>query len=630
MQHYAISCKYAARRQVIPSDDELPQCEGTGLHSSIGLSSRSEQDTSASSSCSTSRFTDDLLSSAPESTVDSHGLKNSKLNSGEIDLHVIRQRVQKDNVTAFVTLLKALFGVSLLSSPRVLGETGLLLGIIVYTFILVACCGSCWCLLQARAKVAASMTTNIPTTIAPPRLRHLHTAQSPVSMNVITYGDLGRELLGTNQSLLINLLIVTLHVSFGGGLVCSSMRQIALVLGWDKEIRNDQNSQDEDEEVVWMAGRWILAVIYFPIICLLLQFRSMKQLFWVCLSGLVIFCVGCLGTMVYSALLVDSNGDGNLIWDVPNDALEWRWGGVPNFVASTLCAMEGINLALPIANSYLASSSSGNESVSDHYQSAMPNRSPVPVVAAAVGVFGLLTMLVATFGYVSGLGGGDGTKHEEGSEDSNPVCPFVAYCLDSVLLSHIHRASMACALTLTLPIILYPSLELVDRWADERFEQLKTGKTLSGQPLDGTWNGFVLGAPPEELRRHLTIEEHLFGREPFFPCLHRNWRYRIIHAAAVCLLGIAEVSWNRGLVLFKGVGLSFACFILPVVLFVRASSLHEVLTQPGLAAALLGLVTLGLVNLVLVMLSVFTDHNFLPAELSDDPLHHHDAEAGHF
>jgi hypothetical protein len=365
-------------------------------------------------------------------------------------------------------------------------------------------------------------------------------------------------------------------------------------------------------------------------ICLLLQFRNIKQLFRVCLCGLVVFGVGCIGTMVYSATLVDSNGDGNFIWDIPSDALKWRWSGVPNFVASTLCAMEGINLALPIANSYLESSSLVNETVSDHYQSGIPNRSPVPVVTAAVGVYGVLTMLVATFGYVSGLGGGNGTKHEDGSEDSNLECPFVAYCLDSAFLSHIHRGSMACALILTLPIILYPSLELVDRWADERSEQLKTGKTLSGQSLDGAWNGFVLGAPSEELRRQLTIEEHVFGQEPFFPCLHRNWRYRIIHAAAVCLLAIAEVRWNRGLVLFKGVGLSYACFILPVVLFVRASSLHAVLLQPGLATALLGLMTLGLINFVLVMLSVFTDHNFLPTELSDDPLHHHHEEDGHF
>ena len=251
------------------------------------------------------------------------------------------------------------------------------------------------------------------------------------------------------------------------------------------------------------------------------------------------------------------------------------------------------------------------------------DRSPVPVVTAAVAVFGVLTLIVAYFGYLSGLGGGSGTQHDKEDDDQDD-CPAVAYCLDSDLLEAIHRLSLMVALILTLPIILYPSLELLERWAEERNYQLKTGRTTCNEELtDKSWNGFVWGVPSELMRREIELEEALFGKEPYFPGLHRHWRYRVCHAAAVCLLSIVSRPWERALVLYKGIGLSIACFLLPVVLFVKAYTLPVVLKQPGLAAALAGLMALGFTNFVLVILSVFTKHNFLPTEIHDDPLGHH-------
>ncbi|CAB9525561.1 expressed unknown protein [Seminavis robusta] len=567
----------------------------------------------------------------------------------------ISQKVQSSNITAFVTLLKALFGVSLLSSPRVLGETGLVLGVLVYSLIVTACMGSCWCLLQARDKVATASSSSPETSTTATRPSLLTATSSSISAtttlsaNAITYGDLGLSLLGVKQSVMINFLIVSLHICFGAGLVSSSMHQIAIVLGWDivddqysdSQYENNNDSQEEEgeeeeeqQDAVWMAGRWILAAILFPLISALLQFRNIKGLFWVCFAGLLVFLVGCVGTMVYSTILVDNDGDGSLIWDLPDDAFVFKWGGIPDFVASTLCAMEGINLALPIANSYLASATLKSEN--KNYQSAsaeIPKKSLISVVTSAIGAFGAMTLLISIFGYSSGLGGGEGTKYDKGSDDDNADCRTVAYCLDSELLSNVHRLSLAAALILTLPIILYPSLEMIEKWAEERHRQLKHGKTSSGQTVGSSWNGFVFQKPPETLQRKLQIEEFLFGTEPYFPGLHRHWRYRIAHASAVCLLAIADRPWNRALVLYKGVGLSIACFVLPVMLYIRASTLPVILAQPGLAAALAGLTTLGLVNLVLVFLSVFTEHNYLPTELHEGPPgphHGEEEEAAHF
>ena len=605
-------------------------------------------------------------------------------------------KVQSSNVTAFVTLLKALFGVSLLSSPRVLGETGLVLGTLVYGLILMACVGSCWCLLQARAKVASSKTilpppspsrsssssssSSLSTTAwqdeprppinttsndtrtddkiiisqRPSLLSSNHSTQSQdskKSVNAITYGDLGRTLLGAKQSTMINFLIVSLHICFGAGLVATSMHQIAILLDWEDDYdtsastsasdysseynnngSNDSNGETNTNQVeVYLGGRCILACVFFPVIAILLQFRNIKDLFWVCLAGIVVFVLGCVGTMLYSTTLVDNDGDGSVFWDIPQDAFVWKWSGIPNFVASTLCAMEGINLALPIANHYLANApiSSKNLYINNkpgvlgyHSQTL----SPIPVVTSAVTCFGIFSLIVAYFGFLSGHGGGT-TKN--GNDDEDQVnCAFVAHCLDSDLLETIHRLSLTVALVLTLPIILYPSLELLERWADERYRQLKTGMTASNRSLGDSWTGFVWGTPSESQRKSLAVDEALFGREPYFPFLHRNWRYRISHAAAVCLLAIVDRQWERGLVLYKGIGLSIACFVLPVVLFVRAYTVPVVLQNPGLTAALTGLATLGLINFVLVILSVFTVHNFLPNEIHEGPMHDHHHDSG--
>jgi Transmembrane amino acid transporter protein len=531
--------------------------------------------------------------------------------SASIMSHQSSARVQSSNVTAFVTLLKALFGVSLLSSPRVLGETGLLLGTIVYSWIVLACVGACWCLLQARAKVAAEKASQRPSLADSSQSTH------GFVKGAITYGDLGRTLLGAKPSVIINFLIVSLHILFGAGLVANSIHQISVVLGWE------QDSDENGEEEIWLKGRAILSAIFFPIIATLLQFRNVHDLFWVCLAGIVVFLVGCVGTMLYSSTYVDADGDddGNSnrhgIWDIPQDALEWKWSGIPNFVASTLCAMEGINLALPIANQFYLINRN-----KPYYSEKQELKSPIPIVTTAVGVFGVTTLLIAYFGYLSGMGGGSGTKYEDEDNDTED-CPAVAHCLNSELLETIHRVSLTAALVLTLPIILYPSLELLERWAEERQHQLRTGKTSSNRDLGETWNGFVKAPPSESFRRQLATEEAIFGTDPFFPCLHRHWRYRISHAAAVCLLAIVHRPWERVLVLYKGIGLSICCFLLPVILYVRAHSLAFVLQNPSLTAALGGLMALGLVNFVLVILSVFTEHNFLPDEIHDDPLHHH-------
>ena len=533
-------------------------------------------------------------------------------------------KVRSNNVSAFVTFLKALFGVSLLSSPNVMDETGLVLGTLVYILLVVACVGSCYLLLSARKKVAKG-----------PHKVHLQTDGSGSTKEIITYGDVGRKLLGRRQSWMINFLIVSLHICFGAGLVAVSSRQIAIVLGWeeyqqeddyeyqqaDDQARDDDYYKyDDDSMPVWL-GRIIISSLLFPIISILLQFRNVKDLFWICSGGLVFYIVGCVGSMLYTTLVL--NGDG--FWDIPEDAMEWKWKGIPNFVASTLYAMEGINLALPIANELGISQSAHGAAV------AAKTSSPVTIVTAVVTCFGFMTLSVAYLGYLSGLGGGAGTKNEEDYEDEDgeeesSECLAVSYCLGSETVSTIHQLSLACALILTLPIILYPSLELLEMWADERERKKRTdsfNRTLDESLIPSGLPSTPSAIDASESRDTPTETE---DRASAFG-VHRHWRWRVGHAFMVCLGAIVDRQWKRAFVLYKGFGLSLACFLLPCLLFVKAFSFSMVVKSPLLVTAIVGLTGLGLVNMVLVGLSVFTEHNFIPV-VEDEGRHNGPGESG--
>ena len=57
--------------------------------------------------------------------------------------------------------------------------------------------------------------------------------------------------------------------------------------------------------------------------------------------------------------------------------------------------------------------------------------------------------------------------------------------------------------------------------------------------------------------------------------------------------------------------------------------MSAVLQRPWLATAMVGLFGLGVVNMVLVGLSVFTEHNFVPVLIHEGPGgHHHGHEDG--
>ena len=429
-------------------------------------------------------------------------------------------------LSAFVTFLKALFGVSLLFQPRILGETGLVLGTLVH-IVIITCCGfACYLLLTARfvaidtkerkaleeehrrrkddlmnlsdtrldARTSSAGAMPLPsgvrtrTTLNDDPYLVVNEKVSPalaasvplasvssidsvgpfcgVRDRFITYSDLVRQLLGKKAAVFITAAIFVLHVLFAAGMVASATRNLIVLSGWQISNDNDEEyeyeyepdpgrrlgpsedeEQDDDQseearsELVGGAGHLGVTALLFPVVLKLLLIRNLAGMFFVSALGLIAYFVGCVGSMVYSAMTF-SEWEGGL--DAPEDIWEWKWAGIPTFVASTVYAIEGINLALPTANN-----------ISD-------SRSTFPIVGGAVLLYGMLTLAVAWVGYIGGLAGGAGTRHGENS------CYYISYCLSSDVLTMVHELSLSLALLLTLPVILYPATELLEIYVTER------------------------------------------------------------------------------------------------------------------------------------------------------------------
>jgi hypothetical protein len=562
----------------------------------------------------------------------------------------------KSHVSAFVTLLKAMFGVSLLSSPHVIGETGLILGTLAYVIIISACTFACYLILKARAAVEAAL--NAQQQLVKPSLLHNATIAKNATRrsSTITYGVLGKELLGPKASVVLVFLVVTLHLCFGAGMLAASSHQLAVGLGWQQD--------DDYNQIPKPLDRLLRACLLFPIVSTVLQFRNRFELFLLCSAGLLVYLFGCVGSMVYAAVLLtytssedqqndDGSSQGNTAQgNSPNDMWEFKWSGIPHFVASTMCAIEGINLALPTANTMCQQQQQQQQQ--QHSATNEKSNSPdnvetidaIPVVSAVIVSYGILTLLIAWIGYLGGLGGGEGTPHGE------DACEQISYCLDSNGLTKIHQFSLGVALLLTLPIILYPSIEMLEIWADEREVQLQTGRTSSDRSIASGWNGFAVGGVALRQSAEPPLIEHdPDGHESTSTAtgapqlgrlwLPKHWKLRLVHAVSICILAVLKRSFESSFALLKGLGLSFVGFMLPCIFFVQAHKYHTIshggeivknnnlLSGGGggislpLKVALICLVALGFFNIILVYVSVFTDHNFMP----EHELHHpHEAE----
>lgn len=335
---------------------------------------------------------------------------------------------------------------------------------------------------------------------------------------LVTYGDVAKYLAGPQMAQFIVFTIVSVHLMFASGMLHIAVENLCYIAGWDRlgfsytEIveeegdmygdaaanrrlpsedgSQDGNSRDgsrnfynqyyniqESEEAyaAWegpdFVGRLAMASLLFPIIHGLLQIPSLKELATISSVGLVFYVFGCIGSMMYTAVVLT---DGHPFNDHPDDLFQFKWSGIPTYVATTIYAIEGINLALPTVNSLEGSERArwkpnlikrissheinDSEAPADRYNSVL-------LVVGAVFLYGLVTLIVSWVGLAGGLGGGIGTNHGQDG------CLDVTYCLNSTKVQFVYMLSLGVALVLTLPVILYPSTEMLEIWLDEREDE---------------------------------------------------------------------------------------------------------------------------------------------------------------
>lgn len=158
--------------------------------------------------------------------------------------------------------------------------------------------------------------------------------------------------------------------------------------------------------------------------------------------------------------------------------IKTKWSGIPTYVATTIYCIEGINLALPTVSSIEGTQRWGGLGSSLRRKgSSQLNEQGVSkkdierqdlsvfIVVGAVFLYGMVTLVVSWIGLAGGLGGGAGTIHGEDG------CWDVTYCLNSSAVRFVYMLSLGVALVLTLPVILYPSTEMLEVWLDERNDE---------------------------------------------------------------------------------------------------------------------------------------------------------------
>jgi len=338
---------------------------------------------------------------------------------------------------------------------------------------------------------------------------------------LVTYGDVAKCLAGKRASFFIIFTIVTVHLMFASGMVHLTVENLCYVIGWerlgwsyvDEYVEQDEAnrrvlgqfirrlgpSEDEEEEsydtsedndrhnyasrssdeeeyyLEWKGpdfiGRLAMASLLFPIIQGLLQIPSLTELATISTVGLVTYAVGCIGSMLYSSVVLT---DGHPFLDHPDDMWKTKWNGIPTYVATTIYCIEGINLALPTVSSIEGvqrwggvgsiirqSGQSGSGVAKENERQDLS----VFIVVGAVFLYGMVTLIVSWIGLAGGLGGGIGTIHGEDG------CWDVTYCLNSSAVRFVYMLSLGVALVLTLPVILYPSTEMLEVWLDERNDE---------------------------------------------------------------------------------------------------------------------------------------------------------------
>mmetsp|Transcript_31680 Transcript_31680/g.92923 ORF Transcript_31680/g.92923 Transcript_31680/m.92923 type:complete len:534 (+) Transcript_31680:34-1635(+) len=497
---------------------------------------------------------------------------------------------------AFVVFFKSLFGAGLLALPNVLGRVGLILGAVIYLSVALGCSFSCYLLLRAREITSELIEGNAtrPPASATSRLfggdhnsRHLklnerQTKSSDKRHHLVTYGDLADALLGNAMATATRWTIIILNVLFTAGLVIIICENLGSFVPDNSNIADDENHNI-------MSGRHKVGLLLLPLVSVLVQIPWLQDMWIISMLGLAVYTGGVIGSSFFSAFWTILFGDVSGR-NLPTDLWELKWDGVPAFMGNAVYALEGINLALPTVH-------------------AMQNPSDATrVVCGSVVLYGVVTLMFASIAYAGGLGGGDGTGL------SAEECDVSTKCITPLMLQSLIQITLSLAMLLSIPVMLYPSTEMLEVMLTDRLEKKaeshakwrQANNANSGVELhefarresetellvgkQGVSNSSVVGYTSIDSVIFATDEEQEFSQD-------RSWKLRLFLSSLTVMLGTVMRSFTHFSGFVGAVGLSFAGFVLPPLLFLRA---HEAANLPLRWPMLVGmafLVIFGIFNM---------------------------------
>ena len=384
--------------------------------------------------------------------------------------------------------------------------------------------------------------------------------------------------------------IIILSFLFTVGLVIVICENMVSVLNW------------EDGDAARQATRLAL----FPLVAAMLQIPWLQDMHIISALGLVVYSVGVVGSTIYSAIItIRSGGNNEYGMAMPEDMWEIKWEGTTTFVGSAIYAMEGIMLALPTLHSM------------QHPEDA------IPVVCGSLMLYGFVTLVFASVGYAGGLGGGPGTGHEP------EECDLVTICIIPPLLKTVIQIALSISMLLSIPVMLYPTTEMLEVMLTDKKERKEEGQNktpfVPELPIVDYNRGSGLGKnqrqggeislgqdKPSHPDRTGNSDGGPYGNE--YTCdpdtfkhnsystdefsQEKNWKLRLFLAISVVYLGAATKSFTMYSSVIGDVGLTFAGFVLPSLIYVKATEQAGLTISRPFKGCLVLLVAFGIFNMV--------------------------------
>ena len=493
---------------------------------------------------------------------------------------------------AFVVFFKSLFGAGLLALPNVIGRVGLILGAMIYLAVALGCAFSCYLLLRAREITAdflekptafgGALGITNDNYVHQPNQGGDQTDKADKPHHLVTYGDLADVLLGKGMAMITRWTIIVLNILFTAGLV------IVIIENLESFVSNhDANNADDDDGTFYMSTRQQLGLLLFLLVSGLVQIPWLQDMWIISVLGLAVYTIGVIGSSLFSAFWTiffgEESGRG-----MPTDLWEFKWNGVPAFMGNAVYALEGINLALPTVHAMQHPSNAAH------------------VVCGALILYGKVTLIFASVAYAGGLGGGDGTGLE--AEE----CDVVTNCITPSTLQSTIQITLSLAMMLSIPVMMYPSTEMLEVMLTDHLEK-KEQEHVEWRRRNASNTGEVellertrRDSETKLVQHHSASECDVVYTDSRISVAQqqeefsqdRSWKLRLFLSFLTVMLGTCMKSFTQFSGFVGAVGLSFAGFVLPPLLFVRA---HQAANRPvghGMLTGAALLATFGIYNMV--------------------------------